>query len=784
MKAFLMVAAVVGVVAGQIKFPGECVCMFVQVCGKPGGGGGACDCQPISVCAISFDSVQANCQLGDGSEGVCCPQESADAAAARPAASAGAEAGMVNVNVRTQFTEPLVPVSQSELATASQAGTSAVSSLATLEQSMVQENRFVRRGTPASGHLHQSRISQGARNMDKRAWAIVQASTSVMGDLNLAPRASGLGLRNVLVSESPLRDQCPTAVSCGNPSSKFRTADGSCNNQANPEWGKSNTPAQRVLPPTYDDGLVAFRTLARDGSRLPNPRNISSTILVDIDKPDATFTLSVMQWAQFMDHDFAHIPFPSLPNNEGIECCSSDPNFPKHPRCMPIDLTGDRFYSQFGRTCMNFVRSMLAVGPGRACTFGFAEQLNQLTHWIDGSMVYGSSDEEQRSIRTMQNGLLSTSAGNMLPFNPNQGGECEAGLRNAKCFLAGESRVNEQPSLTAMHTLWMREHNRVATALQRFNPQWNDEQVYQEARRIVVAEIQHITFNEWLPIIVGPRFVRAFGLTVRRRGFSNDYNPTINPNMNNEFSTAAFRFGHSLVQGTLALFSQNGQVSTVQLRNNFNSPHLIQNEGRFDDLVRSLVQFPSQTFDNFVTSDLSNHLFQTPEFRFGMDLMSLNIHRGRDHGIATYNSIREVCGLRRARDFADLQDQIIPRIIQRLQSLYRSVDDIDLFVGGMSETPLRRSLLGWTFTCLVGDQFARLKKGDRFFYDLGGQAGSFTEPQLNQVRRTSWARILCDNSELAAVQPLAFQLPTHRFNRPRPCNSFSIPQVDLSAWRN
>lgn len=56
----------------------------------------------------------------------------------------------------------------------------------------------------------------------------------------------------------------------------------------------------------------------------------------------------------------------------------------------------------------------------------------------------------------------------------------------------------------------------------------------------------HVTFPA-----LGPRFVFAFGLNVRRRGFSNDYNPTINPNMNNEFSTAAFRFGHSLVQGDL-----------------------------------------------------------------------------------------------------------------------------------------------------------------------------------------------------------------------------------------
>ncbi|MPC38869.1 Peroxidasin [Portunus trituberculatus] len=221
-----------------------------------------------------------------------------------------------------------------------------------------------------------------------------------------------------------------------------------------------------------------------------------------------------------------------------------------------------------------------------------------------------------------------------------------------------DSRVNEQPGLTAIHTLWMREHNRIARELQSINPRWSDELLFQEARRIVVAELQHITFNEWLPIIVGRNFMDSFGIKVLNRGYSFDYNANLNPNMNNEFSTAAFRFGHSLVQGTLRMFSEAGGVSTIQLRNHFNSPHMIQNEGKLDEIVRSFAQLAIQKFDSFVTKDLSNHLFQTPATQFGMDLMSLNIHRGRDHGIATYNSIREICGLRRATNFNDLKDQM------------------------------------------------------------------------------------------------------------------------------
>ena len=110
-----------------------------------------------------------------------------------------------------------------------------------------------------------------------------------------------------------------------------------------------------------------------------------------------------------------------------------------------------------------------------------------------------------------------------------------------------------------------------------------------------------------------------------------------------------------------------------------------------------------------------------------MDLMALNIHRGRDHAIATYNEIRQICGLKKATSFHDLTDQIAPNLVERMSKMYKSVDDIDFFVGGMAETPVSGGLLGWTFLCVVGDQFARLRKGDRFFYDIGGQPGSFNE---------------------------------------------------------
>lgn len=87
---------------------------------------------------------------------------------------------------------------------------------------------------------------------------------------------------------------------------------------------------------------------------------------------------------------------------------------------------------------------------------------------------------------------------------------------NSSTIFSGEIRVNEQLVLTCMHTLMAREHNRVAKGLAHVNPHWDDETIFQEARRIVIAEIQHITYNEFLPIILGKDVMKKFGLILQK----------------------------------------------------------------------------------------------------------------------------------------------------------------------------------------------------------------------------------------------------------------------------
>ncbi len=177
--------------------------------------------------------------------------------------------------------------------------------------------------------------------------------------------------------------------------------------------------------------------------------------------------------------------------------------------------------------------------------------MSQITAFIDGSNVYGSSDTKAASLREGKGGrlLVQKSRGkDLLPANP---AECSDAQKQRFCFRAGDLRVNEQIELALLHTIWLREHNRIADGLFTLNPNWSDEIIYQESRRIVIAEMQHITYNEFLPLILGPEYMRTFSLHPVQRGYTGLYNPEVDPTITNAFASAAYRFGHSLVQGII-----------------------------------------------------------------------------------------------------------------------------------------------------------------------------------------------------------------------------------------
>ena len=200
------------------------------------------------------------------------------------------------------------------------------------------------------------------------------------------------------------------------------------------------------------------------------------------------------------------------------------------------------------------------------------------------------------------------------------------------------------------------------------------------------------------------------------------------------------------------------KTNMIPLSETFFNPQLVYVPGGLDRFLVGLATQPRQKFDNIFTDQLTNHLFQAKNHSFGMDLVALNIQRGRDHGLPGYNAFRELCGLKRVENFDYFSDYIPEKIVERFKLIFEHVDDVDFFIGGISEVPVHGALLGPTFQCIIGDQFKRLQHGDRFYYDNIASPGKFSEDQLVEVRKANLARVHCDNGDnIKLMQPLAFR---------------------------
>lgn len=569
------------------------------------------------------------------------------------------------------------------------------------------------------------------------------------------------------ISPISLEPQCEDFTAPCDPTTPFRSLTGHCNNLRNPEWGQSLTTFNRLLPPVYEDGISRPRINSVTGLPLPNPRTVSSLIHPDISNLHTRYTLMTMQFAQFLDHDITMTPIHKGFHESIPSCRSCDSPRTVHPECNPIPLpAGDHFYPELNvtsgeRMCFPFMRSL----PGQQ-SLGPREQINQNTAFLDGSQIYGENTCLCNKLRSFSGRLNST-------FHPIRGKELlpqtdkhpECKSPSGYCFIAGDGRASEQPGLTAIHTTFLREHNRIVEGLRAVNPQWDEAKLFNHARRIVSAQNQHISFNEFLPRLLSWNAVNLYGLKLLPQGYYKDYDSTCNPAVVTEFAAAAFRIGHSLLRPHIPRLSSNHQPMEppLLLRDSFFKMDNLMQPEMLDEISRGLVATPMETLDQFITGEVSNHLFEDRRIPFsGIDLIALNVQRARDHGIPSYNNYRALCNLKRARTWEDLGREIPPEVIERFKRIYPSVDDIDLFPGGMSERPLQGGLIGPTFACIIGIQFRQVRKCDRFWYETDDPNLRFTEAQLNEIRKTTLSKIVCENMDNPGdMQRAAFDLPSN-----------------------
>ena len=611
-----------------------------------------------------------------------------------------------------------------------------------LTKEMAKRNSLFRKMN--SNLESQGLSSKDSRDLAKKAlmeWYEVKFTQAGVGKTFLMPK------------------HCDDIMPSCNDTVKYRSIDGTCNNLQSPRAGSAASPFLRfrsTWPASIEDPIkeMNFHTNLTEAEpnqvkqhgchlrkSLPNARLVSSIVHSDKNAPNTKASHFTTQFGQFLDHDIT-----ATPEEEVEHCCDSIWPSAGNEACWPIDVAHDEFFYAKNVTCLEFTRSV----PHCEENGGQRNQMNAITAFVDGSQVYGSDLELAENLRTFTNGELKITekdSGNLLPKLPNHEGELE--------FTAGDFRAREIPRLNALHTVWVREHNRVAEILSsEFS---DDEEIYQLARRVVVAEYQNIVYGQFMSEILG-----SDDLKPSIRG--SNYIPKIDPSMRNEFATAAFRFGHSIVQGNttlLAVDNPDQPVGFFQLRDVFLEDDFYINA--FDNLLMELIFRPAQSNDASVSEELTNNLFAN--FQSPSDLVARNLQRGRDHGIPGF-----CCYYRRfqAKGF-DCQsgwetkyEGIPDEIWSKMQEVYDHPSDIDLFTGGISQLSSGQGQLGGVFRAMISDQFTRTMKGDRFFFNhqncptLGGVG--FTKDAREIVQTRTMSGVICDTTSLTKVTSNVFQI--------------------------
>ena len=502
----------------------------------------------------------------------------------------------------------------------------------------------------------------------------------------------------------------------------YRTIDGSCNNLSSPianNYGVAPSIFQREIAAEYSSEDILNGIIFPNR---PNPRAISNQLFDQNEDIGNSANLSsmVFTWAQFLDHDITQAK-GARTETAPIQLPPDEPSF-----TLPID----------------FHRSAISTGTGIATP---RNQDNLLTAWIDGSQVYGSDQDRADWLRTFVNGKLKISTGNLLPYNTVSGEKVAPIDANAPKmdnlddnraphFVAGDVRAGEQPGLTVLHTLFVREHNRICEELIA-NGFQDDELIYQTARKQVGALIQAITYEQFLPALgvqLSP-YIR--------------YNSQVSPDIMNLFATAAYRIGHTMVTSELLLL--NDDCSTIQsplsLEQAFFNPSWVA-QFNIDPILKGLVSQQQEEIDLKVIDGLRNFLFNIPGLpgAFGLDLVSLNIQRGRDHGLPDYKTVRQYFLNQNISTFTQINSD--PIIAQQLASTFNNdVNNIDLWVGLLAEEHIPNSNMGPTMHEILKEQFERIRDGD-YYYFQNDLALSLAEKQ--RIQNTQLSDIIKRNTSL------------------------------------
>jgi peroxidase len=503
---------------------------------------------------------------------------------------------------------------------------------------------------------------------------------------------------------------------------EFRSIDGTGNNLGDPELNAAGDASTRIAPARFADGVSQMV-----GG--PNPRTVSNVVVGEGEAatPNGQGLSGMMYaWGQFIDHDLTRSPSDGV-TNISVTVPTGDPDFPDGTTILVTRAVTD---------------PASGTGPDNP-----VQPVNAVTAWLDASMVYGSSAATAASLRGADGRML-TSQGDNLPIVNGM-------------FAAGDVRAAENPALTALQTLFVREHNWQVDRLAAEDPTLTGDELYEMARAIVSAEIAHITYSEFLPALLGPGAIPDY----------DGYDASIDPRLSVEFSGAAYRWGHSTVSAETERKDEFGALigEGLELRDAFfMPPAAFAADGGADGFLRHLSTDLAQAMDARIVDDLRNFLLDAG---VGQDLAAVNIQRGRDFGLATLNGTRMALGLTPYTEFEQITDDAAT--VEALRTAYGgNVDAIDLWTGGLSEKLASGTFLGETFGLIVARQFTALRDGDRLWYENQG----FDAGSLAAIEATSLSDIIRRNTDTLFLQDDVFIFHERR-DAASPAEHPELPQL-------
>jgi peroxidase len=448
--------------------------------------------------------------------------------------------------------------------------------------------------------------------------------------------------------------------------SDYYSIDGSNNNLLFPEWGKKETKRVRLMPNAsgyFDNSHIPAD---ESNSQLPSARRIMEQVFSQsLPKADKGTNHLLLEFGHFIVQDTIG---RTLTND-------TDP-FP-----MPCD--GDvqdvLFCPVTGRSySIAFSRSEHASGSSPRAS------MNSETAFLDMSHMYGNTNEAQAEVRSFEGGRVQLDEQGLPPIL---------------------DKYNSSPGVFAVYCIFLRYHNILADAFAAEDPSLTDEEIFQMARRRNIAIYQFNAEEKYIPTLLGIKLEPYVA-----------YDENVDPSIDEFFAAASFRYAHSSLSGLVRMLDENFDPITADpliLRDVFrqpspnNVPRVIRNHGGIEVFLRGLSITNSKSVDSSFVRDL-NYFTEATSL--------LDIQRGRDLGLPSYNDAREAFGLSRVTSFEELAGYDYEENTDALKNLYGDVDKVDAYVGALVEAHNLGEEIGPLFTMSIKNQFERLRDGDRFWY--------------------------------------------------------------------